>query len=134
MLTFQIIAITFSILLLIFAIILSLIQDSRHRSTEIILKNLFYDFYKEANLYVEFPESIESPILYLQKQINSINIAKYSLQKISDSYLSDSYLVDCLEKWVCNLQRISTNMAIKENRALKSELKQMQEPVEEEKS
>ena len=129
MLTFQIIAITFSILLLIFAIILSLIQDSRHRSTEIILKNLFYDFYKEANLYVEFPESIESPILYLQKQINSINIAKYSLQKTSDSYL-----VDCLEKWVCNLQRISTNMAIKENRTLKSELKQMQEPVEEEKS
>lgn len=129
MLTFKIIAITFSILLLIFAIILSLIQDSRHRSTEIILKNLFYDFYKEANLYVEFPESIESPILYLQKQINSINIAKYSLQKTSDSYL-----VDCLEKWVCNLQRISTNMAIKENRALKSELKQMQEPVEEEKS
>jgi len=129
MLTFKIIAITFSILLLIFAIILSLIQDSRHRSTEIILKNLFYDFYKEANLYVEFPESIESPILYLQKQINSINIAKYSLQKTSDSYL-----VDCLEKWVCNLQRISTNMAIKENRTLKSELKQMQEPVEEEKS
>jgi len=129
MLTFKIIAITFSILLLIFAIILSLIQDSRHRSTEIILKNLFYDFYKEANLYVEFPESIESPILYLQKQINNINIAKYSLQKTSDSYL-----VDCLEKWVCNLQRISTNMAIKENRTLKSELKQMQEPVEEEKS
>ena len=129
MLTFKIIAITFSILLLIFAIILSLIQDSRHRSTEIILQNLFYDFYKEANLYVEFPESIESPILYLQKQINSINIAKYSLQKTSDSYL-----VDCLEKWVCNLQRISTNMAIKENRTLKSELKQMQEPVEEEKS
>ena len=129
MLTFKIIAITFSILLLIFAIILSLIQDSCQRSTEIILQNLFYDFYKEANLYVEFPESIESPILYLQKQINSINIAKYSLQKTSDSYL-----VDCLEKWVCNLQRISTNMAIKENRALKSELKQMQEPVEEEKS
>jgi len=129
MLTFQIIAITFSILLLIFAIILSLIQDSRQRSTEIILQNLFYDFYKEANLYVEFPESIESPILYLQKQINSINIAKYSLQKTSDSYL-----VDCLEKWVCNLQGTSTNMAIKENRALKSELKQMQEPVEEEKS
>ena len=129
MLTFKIIAITFSILLLIFAIILSLIQDSRQRSTEIILQNLFYDFYKEANLYVEFPESIESPILYLQKQINNINIAKYSLQKTSDSYL-----VDCLEKWVCNLQRISTNMAIKENRTLKSELKQMQEPVEEEKS